>query len=214
MNETPSVMPNLADLPAAPTNHNAKPKIPGVIIAVCIISLLLGLGGLVSSVFGMGSAMLLSAIANGQNLADPQAAQTADFFSAMIVPKLVIGGLNLLVAPLLIVASIGALCSKRFGLPLLRIALILAAIFIVIKAGLTMHMQFEHMKFSDSTFAKISSDPNRVGPRPPLEKMVKPVHYVYIIGTAAFLFAQFNAYICGFLYINSKQAKRYSRSLR
>jgi len=34
-------MPNLADLPAEPTNLSAKPRIPGLIIAVYIIPLIL-----------------------------------------------------------------------------------------------------------------------------------------------------------------------------
>ena len=214
MSEATSIMPNLADLPAKPINHDGKPKMPGAVIAICIIALILGLSGLVSSVFGIGSALLLSGIANGQNLSDPQAAQTAAFFEGMIMPKLVLGGLNFLVAPSLIVASIGALCSKRWGLPLLRWALILAAIFIVIKAGLTMYMQFEYLKFTSTALETISSGPARVGPSLPLAKMVQPVHYVQIIGTGIFLFALFNAYICGFLYLNSNQAKRYSKALR
>lgn len=217
MNQNPSIKPHLATKPVHPPVKCTKPKMPGIVMAICIISLLLGLGGLVSSFFNIVSTLILSVVLNAtpQGGPNPQALPTSDFLQSRILPTLVSAGLNLLVSPLLIVGSIGALWSKRWGLPLLRWTLILAAIAVVIKGGLTIHMQLEHLKFSDSAMEHISTSTNGASPSPAqLKRFVQPFHYAQIIGMSVFAFALFNAYLCGFFYLNSKQTKRYHGALK
>ena len=147
---------------------STKPKMPGIITAICIVSLLLGLGGLVSCFFSIASTLILSVALNvAPQGSPPQALQATDFLQGRIRPTLFTAGLNFRVAPLLIVGSISTLCSKQWGLPLLRWALICTAVAIVVKGGLTIRMQLAHLNFPIRRWSISRPVPTVVLPRLP-----------------------------------------------
>ncbi len=136
---------------AAPTpNTGAKPvikKAPGGLTAVLIISLVLGILGLLGSCAGAGGLAFQSKIQEMQAEMDPgQAAmqeELAKVQNKQLIPNLIMLGLNFIVAPLLIFGAIGGLNRKQWGHKILGIGLLLAAFLAVLKTVLTAIMQLQ-----------------------------------------------------------------------
>ena len=106
-------------------------------MAITVVCLILGLLGLLTSIFGLTmlpSQETISQMQSGQPsmLGDFQV-KMAEIQQSQFIPNLVVIGLNLIVGTLLIVGSIDVLKTKEWGCNLLRNALLAAAIFVVLR---------------------------------------------------------------------------------
>lgn len=109
----------------------------GGLMAITVVCLILGLLGLLTSIFGLTmlpSQETISQMQSGQPgmLGDFQV-KMAEIQQSQFIPNLVVIGLNLIVGTLLIVGSIDVLKTKEWGCNLLRNALLAAAIFVVLR---------------------------------------------------------------------------------
>ncbi len=203
---------------AAPIpNAGAKPvikKAPGALTAVLIISLVLGILGLLGSCAGAGGLAFQSSIQEMQAQAqsDPASVAMQKEMNAVqkkqLIPNLIMIGLNFIVAPLLIFGAIGGLNRKQWGHKILGIGLMLAILYTVIKTVLTAIMQLQMIGPMQK-----GMEQGMAGTDPAAAEMAANVAGVAIyvaIGFSVFwAFVLLAFYIWGWTYIRKEPVRQY-----
>ena len=136
-----------------PNTQGSKPiavkKAPGGLTAILIICLVLGILGLLGSCFAGAMLAIQPQLNQMQQAGGPQQAvqkNMEEIQKQQLIPNIIINGLNFVVAPLLILGSIGGLNRKSWAAKVLNIGLILAVFFTVFKTVMTVIMQLAAME--------------------------------------------------------------------
>ena len=123
---------------------------PSGLTAVTVICLILGVMGIIGGVLGVGVTILQNVTSgfevtqiNGQQV-DMQS-KMLELQQDQFIPNLIINGCSLIVGSLLVIGAIGVLRMKESGRNLLRTALLVAAIFVVLRSIVMIWMQYRTM---------------------------------------------------------------------
>ena len=118
---------------------------PGALTAILIICLVLGVMGFLGSLAGAAGLLMQASFSGMQGQTNEFNDQMQQIQSEQFVPSLIQIVLNFLIAPLLAVAAIGGLARKQWAYGLLKAALLIAAIYVGIRAILTTIVQISMM---------------------------------------------------------------------
>lgn len=205
MSENPYVTPMAVDpkLGGKPGLHD-KPKMPGMLMAVCIICLILGITGLGGSFFGFLGTVIQAVALNNVPVSDAESRKFFEMQQSTFIPNLVIHVLNFVVAPMLIAGAIGVLTAKRWGRSFFRSSLLCAAIYVVIKAALTVYMQ---LAFARTMIDEVAA--NAKGAPKEMSGILESFAYIGIAMLSIVFVVLLAGYVFGLFYMNSKGVKEY-----
>lgn len=184
------------------------PESNGVLITILIFTLILGGMGLAGSLIGIVGLAFQSTVAEMQpTAADPMMIKIQELQQDQLVPNLIMFVLNLAVAPLLLVGGIGGLMRKRWAHRLLRIGIMCAIVFVLIRAIVGGVMQYQLMNELGAMMEQQAG-----GNQKEAAMMSQFMGIGLIIGivfsffyTAAFV----GFYIWAWIYMNCEKARRY-----
>lgn len=149
--------------PTTTANPDAGPRnafaMPGSLKVLCILCIIFGAFGLLGSLAGAAALMFQSQISEAQQaFGDPaqqaMQAKIAEMQSQQFVPNLLMVVFNLVVASMLLLGAIGVLSRKSWGPKIFGKGLITAAVFVVIRAAVTLFMQMGIMDTMGEFFAE------------------------------------------------------------
>lgn len=134
---------------APPVSASVVPQpAPGALQVIAILCLILGLLGLFNSCAGGGGLALISVIKGFLDQAPVTAENEfqkinldAAMSPAVLIPSIVLLIFNFVVSPILVIGSIGVLQKKESGRKLLRLGLMLAIVYNILKAVLSIVAQ-------------------------------------------------------------------------
>ena len=193
-----------------PKPRRGENKMPGMLIAICVIALIFSLGGFASSFFSLIGMAIQSVAQNAAPTpSDPTAAKLVNATQGMVLPNVVTNLLNLLVAPMLIAGSIGVLTKQRWGRNFLRWSLIIAAIYVLIKTALQAYIQFS---IASAVITEVSAQAKNVPQGMP--GTIETIAMVAIVLFSLFSLGLMFAYIFGFFYLGSARIKQYCSTFK
>lgn len=123
-------------------------KCPQALKTICIISLILGALGLLSSTLGLAGLIFQPQIAEFQPPTESRSAQAIqtkmlEFQSTYHIPNILMNLANLIISPLLLLGGIGVLSKLTWAPKILSIGLVSACVFVLVRTTLTSFMQFQ-----------------------------------------------------------------------
>lgn len=170
MTDNPFQSPAASDgLPPYPVQPGASQTIPGGITPIAVICIVLGVFGLLGSCMGSVSYGFMGAIESVMDEAAGNAGNSPEMelqrlnFAAtrkVMIPNLIVMGINFIVGTLLIVGSIGVLQRKDGGRNLLRTGMLAAVFYSVLKVIVSIYTQITTMGAMKEGFQKMADGDN------------------------------------------------------
>ena len=197
-----------------PQSGPAKSAMPGAMMTIAIICIILAIFGLIGSCIG---GLALAAQGAIEEFVDgiPQPPDQKEFNrmnmgaqGVMMVPGFIMIIINLFVATLLLVGSIGCLQRKAGGRNILNLALLAAIFYSVLKIGVQIYNYFA---VSGALNAAVADYTGEV-PVATLERMVQANNIGLIVGAVlgvVFALAMMVFYIWAKFYVSKEQTIRF-----
>jgi len=197
------------DLPISPEviGGGPIPESYGALKTIFILCLILGGMGLVASLFGVLGLALQSTIADMQPTAsDPITTRMQEMQQSQMIPNAIMIVLNMFVAPLLLIGSIGGLMKKKWAHRLLRIGLVAAIVFNIFRGVVGCVMQYQLMNALGAAVEQqaVNAQQAAMG-----NGMVTAGMAVAIIFSVVFTLAYVGFYIWCWIYTKNEKTQRY-----
>ncbi len=130
-----------AEISPPDTSH----KRPGALNAILIVCIVLGVLGIFGSCIGIGGLAAQDYIATLPGQDDPMNVKMRELQKPMLIPNIIMMGLNCIIAPLLLIGGIGGLNRKGWAYGLLKFTLLAATIYVLIRGVVSTVLQFGMM---------------------------------------------------------------------
>ena len=165
---------------------SVPPSAPGALTTILIFCLILGIFGLMSccmsGVYLGFSSALEDLVTAGPGSIEQKEFQrmNMDAQKGVMMPMMILAVINLVVATVLIIGSVGALRGKESGRNLLRSALLVAIIYCVLKIVFAIYSYFALISYLTDAVANYQGDADPAA----LQTMMKLGKIGSLIGTA------------------------------
>lgn len=149
----------------ASTTASLPPAAPGALTAILVICLILGIFGLIGSCMGgvsLGMMGMIETMLEQAQLPEDQKVFNQinmDAQKSVMLPAIILMGVNVIVAIMLIIGSIGCMRKKETSRQFMGTALLAAIIYSVLKIAITIYNYFAANAALNTAIEKLNGDP-------------------------------------------------------
>lgn len=203
--ETPTSMSSTERM--VPRGGPIPAKAPGGLTAICIVCIILGSLGLVGACMGTAGTLMQDQLQSiQQNVGDANQRKLnkaiAEIQKDYFIPNLVLILVNFVVAPSLLAGGIGVLTRKSWGPKFLRVGLLMAAAFVLIRVVVAAIIQ-------SSMIGPMKEAMNKMGGNQAAEGFVMGAFYFGIALSVLWALALVGFYLFSWTYTNRDHVKSY-----
>lgn len=197
----------------APPTGAPPATAPGALTVICVLCIILGALGTFAACMGSVGTVMQSQIQEmQQNVGDPAQRQMQKDFAEIqnkyFIPSLVMVLANFVVGPCLLAGGIGVLSRKLWGVKILKLGLMMAAVFVFIRAIVGLIMQFAMMGPMREAIKKAGGGGNAQGAQA-AESFVTGAFYAGFIFAVIWALLLVGFYLWSWTYMNRDKVRSY-----